>query len=202
MTIFSARSASRIGAEEEAGCDVDIGRRWRPFLALDRVAVENRPDRAAAIVAVADPGQCGIDEIIGIALHVLGVEIAALHIGIDRIVVVGDVLPPGLVIEALAQHIDQDEVLPVRHPQAAGASAVEYRAARHPLQMPVIVLASDRSRPWSRSSRIRRSGCKSPTVMRRSPWRRARRWHPGRTTACRRGRNIPRSGAGRTCGGS
>ena len=38
------------------------------FSRADRVGIENRPDRTAAIVAVADPGERRIDEIVGIRI--------------------------------------------------------------------------------------------------------------------------------------
>ena len=92
-------------------------------------------------MAVVDPGQRRIQEIIRIPVDVLGIEVASLNIGIERIVVVGDILPACLIIEALAEHVDQDDIVPICDPEAGRASAVEYGAARHPLEMAVIVLA-------------------------------------------------------------
>jgi hypothetical protein len=138
---FLSEIGQLVGGEEEARRYVDKRRRRCPSLAGNRIAVENRPDRPAAIVSVVDPRQRRIQEIIGIPLEVLGIQVAPLNIGIERIVVVGDVLPPRLLVEAFAEHIDQDQVLPIGYPKARRASALEYGAARHPLEMPVIVLA-------------------------------------------------------------
>jgi hypothetical protein len=83
-----------------------MGRVWRPSFARNSVAIEDRPNRAAAIVSVVNPGERCIQKIVGIPIEVFGIEIAALHVGIEQVVVVGDVLSPGFVIEALAQHVD------------------------------------------------------------------------------------------------
>src|SRR6516164_4067734 len=104
----------------------------RPSFASHRIAVENGPDRSAAIVAVVDPRQRRIEEIIGVPFEVPGIAPAALNIGIERIVVVGDVLAAGLVVEAPAEHVDQNDVLPIGDPEPGGAGAVEYRTAWHP----------------------------------------------------------------------
>ena len=71
MTILLRQFGERIGAEEEAGVDIDIGRRRIPFLAGHRIGVEDRPDRAAAVLAVSDAGQGRIDEVVGLILDVL-----------------------------------------------------------------------------------------------------------------------------------
>jgi hypothetical protein len=134
-----------IGAKEEAGVDIDIGRHRRPFFADNRIAVKNGPDRATAIVSVVNTGECGIQEIVGIPFEVLGIAPAALNIGIERIVVVGNVLPASLIVKALAKHIYQDDVLPIGDPETGRASAIECGTAGHPLKMPVVVLASDRA---------------------------------------------------------
>src|ERR1700722_18635204 len=91
------------------------------LLACARRRSEDRPDRAAAVVAVADPGHGGVDPVGGIEAHVLGVEVAVMLVGVDALVAVGAVLPARLVIEALAQRVDRDDVLPVRDMQAGGA---------------------------------------------------------------------------------
>ena len=59
---------------------------------------------------------------------VLGVEVASLDIRIERLVIVGDKLLAGLIIEAVAKHIHEDDVLPVSHEQTRRACAIEYRA--------------------------------------------------------------------------
>ena len=120
------------------------------FSRVDRVRIEDRPDRAAAIVAVADAGHRRVDAIVRLVVDVLGVEIAALGIGIDRIVVVGGELPARLVVETLAQHVHQDDILPVLHAQTRGAGAVEDRTARHPLQIRDSHTGCRWCRAWSR----------------------------------------------------
>ena len=77
ITIFFASSRDRRRAEEEAAVDVDIRRLRVPFLASDRVGVEDGPDRAAAVVAIADTGQRGVEKLLGSYLMFLRIEIAA-----------------------------------------------------------------------------------------------------------------------------
>ena len=117
-----------------------------PLLARDRVGIEDRPDRAAAVVAVADAGERGVDEIARIVFDVLGVEIGVRLVRIDALVGVVAEVAGGLVVEALAQHVDQDDVLPVRHRKSDGARLVENFAARMPAHIDVAVLAADRAR--------------------------------------------------------
>src|SRR6202011_3171758 len=66
--------AHRAGAEEEPAFDIDVRGFGLPLLALDRRRIEDRPDRAAAVVAVADPGHGGVDPVVGLETYVLGVE--------------------------------------------------------------------------------------------------------------------------------
>ena len=146
MTIFRARSARLLALKKKPAAMSTCGGAGVHSSRGDCVVIENGPNRTAAIVAVVDPRQRRVQEIIGIPFEVLRIEPASLDVGIERVVIVGDVLTPSLVVEALAEHVDQDEVLPIRHPEARRASAVEDRTAGEPLEMPVIVLASDRAR--------------------------------------------------------
>jgi hypothetical protein len=46
---LAGQFGNRVSGEEEAGDDIHIRRRRRPFLALDRVRIEDRPYRAAPV---------------------------------------------------------------------------------------------------------------------------------------------------------
>src|SRR6516162_3653590 len=116
MTILSARSDSRLAAKKKPPPPL-----WPSSI----------------------PASAALRKLLG-PRNVSGIVPDAPHIGIERVVIVGDVLSSRLVMDALAEHVDQDDVLPIRHPEARRASAVEYGTAGHPLQMPIIVLASDR----------------------------------------------------------
>ena len=48
------------------------------FSRCDRIAVEDRPDRTAAVVAVADAGHRRVEEVVRVVLDVLGVALVAL----------------------------------------------------------------------------------------------------------------------------
>src|SRR3984957_13819899 len=122
--------------------------RWDrlPLFAGQRGGVEDRPDRTAAVVAVADPGKRGIDEIARIVFGALGVEVAERLVRVGALIGVVVEVAAGLVIEALAQHVDQDDILPVRHRKSDGTCLVEYFAARTPAHIDVALLAADRAR--------------------------------------------------------
>ena len=88
----------------------------------------------------------------------LRVAIAVRDIGIDRAVIVRGELPAGLVVEALADHVDQHDILPVADMQAGGARLVEHLAAGKPAadshsrtvrrSMPGLVMAEPNSPVW------------------------------------------------------
>src|SRR5215831_19578894 len=92
-----------VGAEEEAGSDVDVWRLRLPALARDRVVVEDRPDRPAAVVAVVDAGQRRVQPVVWRVSAALRVAPITLYVVLDRVVVVGDVLAASLVVEATAE---------------------------------------------------------------------------------------------------
>src|SRR5579883_1135235 len=117
-----------------------------PLFARYSIGIENRPDRAAAVMAVADPGQRGIDEIVWTIFGVLGVEIAVRLVGVGALVSVVSEVIAGLVIEAFAQHVDQDDVLPILDFQPDRARLVEHLAARIPAHIHIAVSAADRTR--------------------------------------------------------
>ena len=169
----------RVGLKKETSVDVNVRRYWIPFFTSDCVGIEDRPDRAAAIVAVADAGKCRVDEIVGIVLDVLGVEITSLGVRIERFIVIGGELLAGLVIKALTQHVHQDDVLPVSDLQARGPSAIEHRAAGHPTQIGVAVLGPYRTGFRYIIAQIRRSDYKAPTTMPQLPCQRVHRWRLG-----------------------
>ena len=89
MRILPASSAIVFGAEEEAFGDVDERRLRHPLLARHGIGIEDRPDRAAAVVAVADAGHRRVEEVVRVVGDVLRVEIAVRHVRLDRVVVVG-----------------------------------------------------------------------------------------------------------------
>src|SRR6516162_6911628 len=91
------------------------------------------------------PSRAAFRKLLGFHLRFLALSQASLDIRIERIVVVGYVLPTGLVIKELAEHVDQDHILPIGDPEAGRSRAVEYGTTRHPLEVLVIVLAADRA---------------------------------------------------------
>src|SRR5262249_18866006 len=117
-----------------------------PLLARNGIGVKDRPDCAAAIMAVADSGQGRVDEIAGIIFRVFGVEINVRFVRIDAQMGVVAKVARSLVIEAPTQHVDQDYVLPILDGKPYGARLGEYRAARMPAHVDIAVLAADRAR--------------------------------------------------------
>ena len=71
--------------KEKSRIKIHIRRRRLPFLALDRVRVEDRPDRAAAIMAVAD-SRHRRESNLRVIFHVARVAIAVREIGADGVV--------------------------------------------------------------------------------------------------------------------
>ena len=96
-------------------------------------------------MSVVNSGERCVQEVIRVIFNIFGVEVAFLNIRVDGLVVVRDELLPGLVVEPLAEHVHQDNVLPIPHPQARGAGAIKDGTARHPLEIAVAILTSDLS---------------------------------------------------------
>ncbi len=83
------------------------------MLAHHRFGIEDGPNRTTPIAAIANTRECGRYPIVRIVLVALGVQIAMGRVGIDPPVAVRSVLARRLVVEALAEHVDQNNVLPV-----------------------------------------------------------------------------------------
>src|SRR5580704_6429217 len=118
------------------------------------VGIENCPDRAAAVMAVADACQRRIDEIARIIFLVLGIEIGMRLVGVGALIGIVIEMPAGLVVEAVAQHVDQNDVLPVLDRQPDGARLVEHLAARMPAHIDVAILATDGARLGDAASEL------------------------------------------------
>ena len=124
---------------------------------------------------VIDPGHRRVDQIRRLEILVARVLETALRVGIDRIVVVAVELLAGLVVKAPAQHVDEDQILPVRDAQARGAGALEHLAPRHPLQIAIAELAADHAGLGERQSHLARLVEKAP--------QRGPHLHPGELAA-------------------
>ena len=135
-----------IRAEEKTGFAIDVRRHRLPLLAAHRLGVEDRPDRSTAIVSVADPGQRRIDEVAWIVFDVLGVQIRMRLVWIHAHISVVVKMTGGLVIEPLAEQVDQNDVLPVLDRKPDSPRHIEHCTSGIPAHVDITVLAADRSR--------------------------------------------------------
>ena len=108
----------RIRAEEIA-VRIDVRRRRFPTFALDGVGIEDRPYRSGGIVGrlrIFIHRYGGIKKIIlaRMVVDLLVVAIIVGRVGINVLVYVAvRVIAFGLVVEALADLVDQDEIVPI-----------------------------------------------------------------------------------------
>src|SRR5215217_2333140 len=94
-------------------------------------------------MAIPNPRHRSVDPVVRLESHILGVEIAAMTIGIDALVAIDGKLPAGLVVEPLPHHVYGDDVLPVSNAQSRGPRFAEHGAACLPAQVHVTVLATN-----------------------------------------------------------
>ena len=84
-------------------------------------------------MAVADPGQCGVHPVYRPVYDVLRISVIAIAVVLDLLVVIRCEVAVGFVEEALSEHVDGDDVLPVVHLQAGGAGLMEDGTAGLPV---------------------------------------------------------------------
>ena len=123
MTIFLARSASRLALKKKPEAMSTCGgggfQPSRVTVPLSKIAQIGPPPLWPSSM----PASAAFSQLFGVfaALHVAPI---ALYVVLDRVVVVSDVLAPGLVVEATAEHVDADHILPIPHVKTAGPCLV------------------------------------------------------------------------------
>src|SRR5688572_28086642 len=98
---------------EEESVRIDEGWRHIPVPAGPGGFIVYGPDRATAVVAVADSSHGGVDPVLRVVCDVLGVQVAALDVRVDRAGAVGPELASRFVVEPLPDHVYMDNVLEV-----------------------------------------------------------------------------------------
>src|SRR5262245_57619481 len=126
-----------------------MGRGNFPLLSFHRVGVEYSPDGASGIVRrfrVFVHRHGGVEKVVlgGIVFDILVIAVVVGRVGFDFIVHIAvGVIPFGLIVESLANLIDQDQILPVLHVQAGGADQGENRGFKIPGH--IVVVLDDRA---------------------------------------------------------
>src|SRR5262245_59144449 len=126
-----------------------MGRDNLPLLSFHRVGVEYSPDGPSGIVRwfrVFVHRHGGVEKVVlgGIVFDILVIAVVVGRVGLDFVVYIAVwVIPFGLIVESLANLIDQDQILPVLHVQAGGSDERENRGFKLPRH--VIVFRGERA---------------------------------------------------------
>ena len=92
------------------------------------------------------PGKRRVDEITWVVFDRGEISLAALVIIRETAEDARRELATGFVIEPVAQHVDEDNILPIGDLKPGGARLIEHVAVWQPSQIGVVVLAADRAR--------------------------------------------------------
>ena len=92
-------------------------------------------------MAITDAGQCGVHPVFRPVYDVLRISVIAIAVVLDLLVVIRCEVTFCFVEEALSEHVDGDDVLPVLHLKAGGASLMEDGTARLPVTAVIILVA-------------------------------------------------------------
>src|SRR6516162_11047652 len=115
MTIFLARSASVPALKKKPAAMSTCGgagvHSSRATASLSKIAQIGPPPLWLSSI----PASAAFKKLLGFHSRFLALS-QLPWIGIERVVVVGNVLTPSLIVEALAEHVDQDQVLSIRGP--------------------------------------------------------------------------------------